>query len=128
MKPYHSAVTWMASVGLARPARVWCSAWDCVCRLSAGPASAANTHPQTSRASASVLPAAVPTARLRPGIRLMPPSLPASVFPEHAGDAPPAQPPGLAGQHGQGEEQDDRGGQAERERVRLELHRGRSCR
>ena len=45
---------------------IWCSAWDRACRLSAGPAIAANTHPQTSRASASVLPAAAPTARVRP--------------------------------------------------------------
>jgi len=58
---------------------------------------AANTHPQTSRASASVLPAAVPTARLSPGIRLVPPSLflVRLMFPEHPGDAPAVQRPGL---------------------------------
>src|SRR5579862_3926714 len=43
--------------------------------------------------------------------------------PEHAGDTPSAQPPGLAGEHGQGEEADADGGQAERDRVRLELDR-----
>ncbi len=62
------------TVGASR-AVVWCSAWDRACRLSAGPAIAANTHPQTSRASASVVPAAEPTARLRlclPGTDLTP--------------------------------------------------------
>src|ERR1700685_478779 len=36
------------------------------CRLTAGPARAANTQPHASRASASVVPAAAPTTRARP--------------------------------------------------------------
>ena len=68
------ALTWTVLVVALRSARVWCSAWVRVCWLSAGPASAANTQPQTSRASASVLPAAAPTVRLRrrPGLMLTP--------------------------------------------------------
>ena len=66
------AFTWTAVTVGASLAVVWCNAWDRACRLSAGPAIAANTQPQTSRASASVLPAAAPTARFRPGTSLTP--------------------------------------------------------
>ena len=66
------ALTWTVLTVGASLAVIWCSAWDRACRLSAGPAIAANTHPQTSRASASVVPAAPPTALVRPDRKLMP--------------------------------------------------------
>src|SRR5580658_1046886 len=60
------ALTWTVLTVGASLAVVWCSAWDRACRLSAGPAIAANTQSATSRASASVLATAAPTARFRP--------------------------------------------------------------
>ena len=65
------ALTWTALTVGASLSAVWCSAADRACRLSAGPAIAAKTQPATSRASASVLPAAAPTARFRLDIGLM---------------------------------------------------------
>ena len=83
-KVAQDAVTWTVLVVFGYPAMVWCSAWVRVCRLSAGPASAAKTQQQTSRASARALPAAVPTVRLTlnlnlqlMGLHLMPPPPPA---------------------------------------------------
>ena len=76
-KSFRFALTWTALVVGASPVSVWCSASDRVCRLIAGPAMAANTQPQTSRASARVPPAAKPTVRFSPGIsRTRRPSLP----------------------------------------------------
>src|SRR6185437_13073773 len=76
-KVSQAPVTWTVLVVFGYPARVWCSAWVRVCRLSAGPASAAKTQQQTSRASARALPAAVPTVRLTLNLHLMPPPPPA---------------------------------------------------
>ena len=91
-KVSQDALTWTVLVVLGYPARVWCSAWVRVCRLSAGPASAAKTHQQTSRASARALPAAVPTVRLTLshrvlGFQVMPPPPPA-VRRRHPAGAP----------------------------------------
>jgi len=60
-------LAWTVLVVFGNPARVWCSAWVRVCRLSAGPARAVNTQPQVSSVSASALPNAVPTVRVRAG-------------------------------------------------------------
>src|SRR5271170_3531769 len=63
---FQLALTWMAVPSGPSRLSACCKASVRRRRLTAGPARAANTHPHTSRASASVVPAAAPTARPRP--------------------------------------------------------------
>ena len=71
VKSLQLALTWAVLTVPASPAMVWWKAWDRTCRLSAGPDMAVNTQPQTSRASASVLPTATPARRPSPATGLM---------------------------------------------------------
>src|SRR6516225_5770509 len=63
---FEPAPTSMAAPSGPSRLNACCSASVRRCKLTAGPAMAANTQPHTSRASASVLPAAAPMARPGP--------------------------------------------------------------
>ncbi len=80
--PSQVEVTLMAVAVAFSPASSLRSAWVCVRWLCAGPASAANTHTHTSRASAIMAAPAEPASV--PAIRLMPP---ASCRPPHVASA-----------------------------------------
>ena len=63
---FQLALTWMAVPSGPSRLRAFCRASVRRCRLTAGPAMAANTQPHTSKASASVPPATAPATRPRP--------------------------------------------------------------